>query len=233
LGFEEPDCNTAVQEILARADYIKKVMPTVANNLKIAQHRDQMRYAATRDGNYLPQLRRLQPGDYVWVKRNSSNNTLQITARQDIYRVVELLPLDAVRVQGKCGTMLTVHRKECARCHLPYIEGAVNPELAHPPKTQGCEECRFTNGEALLLCCDGCGQAWHTSCLTPPLEQVPVGKWVCESCNRRGITVEVVKVKCSSRNTRRRRQRSCSPTKTQGTRTRQPQLWMATEYVNR
>ena len=35
-----------------------------------------------------------------------------------------------------------------------------------------CEECRGGDREHLLLLCDGCDLATHTTCLTPPLSQV-------------------------------------------------------------
>ena len=36
----------------------------------------------------------------------------------------------------------------------------------------GGEECRGGDREHLLLLCDGCDLATHTTCLTPPLSQV-------------------------------------------------------------
>ena len=35
-----------------------------------------------------------------------------------------------------------------------------------------CEECRGGDREHLLLLCDGCDLATHTTCLTPPLSEV-------------------------------------------------------------
>lgn len=42
-----------------------------------------------------------------------------------------------------------------------------------------CELC-FTGGQ--LLCCDGCERAYHFSCVSPPINEVPTGDWFCAHC---------------------------------------------------
>ncbi|GLE07316.1 hypothetical protein PINS_up017446 [Pythium insidiosum] len=42
-----------------------------------------------------------------------------------------------------------------------------------------CELC-FTGGQ--LLCCDGCERAYHFSCVSPPIKDVPMGDWFCDNC---------------------------------------------------
>jgi hypothetical protein len=34
----------------------------------------------------------------------------------------------------------------------------------------------------IFLLCDKCEYGQHTTCLTPPLEEVPEGKWFCPEC---------------------------------------------------
>lgn len=43
-----------------------------------------------------------------------------------------------------------------------------------------CELC-FTGGQ--LLCCDGCERAYHFSCVTPPINEIPNGDWFCSHCS--------------------------------------------------
>ncbi|TMW56279.1 hypothetical protein Poli38472_008927 [Pythium oligandrum] len=43
-----------------------------------------------------------------------------------------------------------------------------------------CELC-FTGGQ--LLCCDGCERAYHFSCVTPPIKDIPMGDWFCDTCS--------------------------------------------------
>ena len=33
-----------------------------------------------------------------------------------------------------------------------------------------------------MSCCDGCERAYHLSCVTPPIQAVPDGKWHCSHC---------------------------------------------------
>ena len=53
-----------------------------------------------------------------------------------------------------------------------------------------CNSCGNANDEAQLLLCDDCDISYHTYCLEPPLDTVPVGGWKCKWC--------VHCVKCSS-----------------------------------
>merc|ERR1712226_52131 len=51
-----------------------------------------------------------------------------------------------------------------------------------------CMECKKCNickeiGEAAhLLFCDACGKGYHMECLNPPLDDMPIGSWLCEGC---------------------------------------------------
>lgn len=48
--------------------------------------------------------------------------------------------------------------------------------------------CRVCNGSGQLLCCDGCVDSFHFSCLDPPVnpDSPPEGQWFCPSCSVRG-----------------------------------------------
>lgn len=45
-----------------------------------------------------------------------------------------------------------------------------------------CEICHACDREDRMLLCDGCDLGFHLECLTPPLENVPVGSWLCPDC---------------------------------------------------
>lgn len=51
-----------------------------------------------------------------------------------------------------------------------------------------CMECKKCNickeiGEAAhLLFCDACDKGYHMECLNPPLDDMPIGSWLCEGC---------------------------------------------------
>jgi len=54
-------------------------MPMAMENLSIAQHRDTLRYAHTRGGNYKPKVRQFDVGDFVYFQRQP-NDTLDTSS---------------------------------------------------------------------------------------------------------------------------------------------------------
>ena len=203
-----PSIQAAAEDIQRRAAYLRDNVPIIANNLAIAQHRDRLRYAMKRTGSYMPKLRKFAPGDFVYLRRSKEVCTIQIPAREIILRVVEVRDNGIVMVQGKCGTTQPAHHSELAPCHLPYIDGDINPELAAPDADHACEICQFPNDEDLMLLCDGCGTGWHTFCLTPPLSDVPQGKWVCPRCESNGLTAAQLDTRSPVERHRHSRERS-------------------------
>ncbi|XP_070700990.1 autoimmune regulator [Pempheris klunzingeri] len=53
------------------------------------------------------------------------------------------------------------------------------------------DECAVCKDGGELICCDGCPQAFHLTCLDPPLTSIPCGPWRCEWCC--GIRVKTEK----------------------------------------
>ena len=47
-----------------------------------------------------------------------------------------------------------------------------------------CEVCQRGDREHILLLCDSCDLAYHTTCLATPLDRVPRGSWYCDLCVR-------------------------------------------------
>jgi hypothetical protein len=58
---------TWVRVIAKRVALFRKVIPMAMKNLSIAQHRDTLRYAHTRGGNYKPKVRQFDVGDFVYL----------------------------------------------------------------------------------------------------------------------------------------------------------------------
>ena len=58
LQFLDPPCADDVALLLMRANEDTRVGGTVADNLRLAQHRDTLRYAVTRSGAWHPKARR-------------------------------------------------------------------------------------------------------------------------------------------------------------------------------
>uniref|UniRef100_A0A7S4R6R7 PHD-type domain-containing protein n=1 Tax=Ditylum brightwellii TaxID=49249 RepID=A0A7S4R6R7_9STRA len=56
------------------------------------------------------------------------------------------------------------------------------------PHLDECVVCHY-GGE--LLCCDSCENAYHLSCLSPPLTVIPIGDWNCPECKAKTDAISV------------------------------------------
>ena len=45
-----------------------------------------------------------------------------------------------------------------------------------------CQLCDRADDEHLMLLCDRCDSGYHTTCLSPPLAEIPEGEWECATC---------------------------------------------------
>ena len=184
------DQEAASASILTRAMLMKDMCVTAGNNLRIAQHRDTLRYARIRGGGYLPKLRKFEIGDFVYTQRFSKTKeeALDPRARREILRVKEVRPTGVLFLQGKCGSTIAVRAEHCAPCHLANIDGTLDFTLRSTPENLACQICQFPDQEASMLLCDGCESGYHMHCLTPQLTSIPIGKWACPQCVSRGVT---------------------------------------------
>ncbi len=74
----------------------------------------------------------------------------------------------------------------CAPCHLPNVDGIVDPNLAVIQAGLRCMLCGPKGGAAHMLVCDRCSRGWHMACMTPPTDVVPAKWWVCPRCTLEG-----------------------------------------------
>jgi hypothetical protein len=107
--------------------------------------------------------------------------------------VAEVLSNDTLILQGRDGLTFQDNVKNCAPCHIPGIDGHIDPSLA--PRDYAdipCEWCYQVDSEApnLMLLCDTCGSGWHQKCLQPPVVKIPPAteKWFCPYCEARATT---------------------------------------------
>jgi len=189
FNLDDPD--VALKDFKARAALVKKHMVIAGDNLRIAQHRDTLRYAAVRDGSYLPKIRRFEPGDFVWLSRNPQG-TLDIRTKPLILRVVEVKKSGVLKLQDRACQTIEVHSSKCAPCHLPDIDPRVDPTIAIPGEDLPCEVCHSPDDEAYMVLCDSCNKGWHTYCVHPALEKVPESLWICPDCISEGVTIQSV-----------------------------------------
>jgi len=191
--FEAPidfdDLSGSADMLLERALAVQQAGVMAGEALKIAQHRDTLRYADIRGGAYNPKVRRFEEDDFVYLRRASGRSSLDIEARPDILRVISIGELGSLILQGRCGTTISANVVNCAPCHLPDIDDTVNPAYARPPVEHPCQGCGFPDDAHIMLLCDTCGAGWHFTCLTPPLSRVPDGVWQCADCVYKRIPI--------------------------------------------
>ncbi len=117
-------------------------------------------------------------GDYVYLQRIAPT-TLDATTCHTILRVRELLASRVLMLEGRDGVVWKDHVRNCAPCHLPNVDGIIDPSLVVVQVGLKCMLCGFRGGSTHMLVCDRCSRGWHMACMTPPMDVVPVGWWVC------------------------------------------------------
>ena len=191
--LEQPllDVGTDKQMLAAlsdRVEAIKRANISVGDNLKIAQHRDTLRYAQKRSGGYAPMLRRFQVGDYVYVRAHpASRRNLDSHTHSVVRRVLRVGLSGTLKVQAPNGDVTMVHAENAAPCHVPSEQWTLSAEqMRQGHDTQACLGCNHTDREEVMLLCDACGQGWHSDCLFEPLTILPPDSepWRCEECVR-------------------------------------------------
>ncbi|KAJ9522494.1 hypothetical protein QJQ45_008337 [Haematococcus lacustris] len=181
----------AAHDLLERSAVLSHETAAAMGNIRIAQHRDTLRYATTHSGSYKPAVRQLHPCSFVWTQRPQSN-TLQLSARPEIYRVVSVGVNGVAKLQRKCGRVMAENVCNLAPCHLPDIDPTIDHTLARPAADFPCSICKSPTDAERMLLCDGCGKGFHTFCLTPKLTAVPEGSWLCAGCIGNGLTTQEV-----------------------------------------
>jgi hypothetical protein len=188
------DPKTWARVVEERARVFEKEMPIAFNNLAIAQHRDTLRYAHTRSGDYKPKLKRFEVGDLVYLKRQKADS-MDPRVGRIILRIVEVEPNGRLLLEGRDRKQIRDHVENCAPCHNPNIDLWQNPQLAEQDLDQACQVCKKTSvksGGLGMLLCDKCNEGWHMACLAPVVRKVPKGDWFCPRCAPRSETDVVI-----------------------------------------
>jgi site-specific DNA-cytosine methylase len=190
LDYDSPDA--AAKDLALRKQRLQQQCPIALGNLAAAQHRDQLRYLQVRAPDYKPRTHRFAAGDYVYLQQGTRNSKLMPRARDIILRVQEVRDTGVLVLQGRCGRSTTAHMSQCSPCHLPDIDGAIDPLLIEDTDDIMCEVCGTDEQKSVLLLCDFCNCGYHTFCLQPPLDNIPDGYWLCPACQADGVTEQQV-----------------------------------------
>jgi len=196
----ERSMDEVTHELLQRAKLVAEIGVSVAHNLRTAHERDCRRFRAKRAGLYLPKVYHFLPGDYVFVlaQGQKPGGSLGIRARNEILKVLEVRTTGVLILQNQAGQIIEKHYEHCVPCTLPNLLGETHAGLAAPPADLPCQVCKDHRHWGSMLMCDNCDTGWHTFCLSPPLEDVPEGDWVCPKCMADGVTLESLAAKRQS-----------------------------------
>ena len=183
LDFENP---AHVDDVmLRRAAAIQDACATAGNNLAIAQHRDTLRYARTRSGSHTGAvIKPFVAGDYVYIRRITPRNTLQVQALPDVWRIMEMLESGSAMLRNHLGRSKQENASRLIPCHRTDLDPIVDPRLVGRPDGVSCQTCGGTNDPGELVPCARCDIWMHTHCADPVLTRFPMESWLCASCDR-------------------------------------------------
>ncbi len=86
-------------------------------------------------------------GDYVYLQQTTPT-TLDVMACRTILRVQEVLVFGVLMLEGRDGVVWKDHVHNCAPCHLPNVDGTVDPSLAVVRVRLRCMLCGSKGGAA-------------------------------------------------------------------------------------
>ncbi|XP_051261537.1 autoimmune regulator isoform X2 [Dicentrarchus labrax] len=81
-------------------------------------------------------------------------------------------------IQSKAAKNMFYHKRETNTSMVHYND----------------DECAVCKDGGELICCDGCPQAFHLTCLDPPLTSIPSGPWQCEWCSGNRVKRETARL---------------------------------------
>jgi hypothetical protein len=194
VDYMDPSPERVTKELMRRVRYIQDLGPIIAQNLRSAHERDCRRFKARRSGLYVPKVYHFAPGDFVFILEQGQKlgGTLGMRAHDEVLRVKEVRDSGVLVLTNQACIRFEKHMSHCVPCDLPNLLGDTYAGLVIPPELLPCQVCHDHRNWELLVLCDSCDTGWHTYCLSPPLESVPDGTWICPDCTRNGITKEVL-----------------------------------------
>jgi hypothetical protein len=106
-------------------------MPIAFNNVAVAHHRDMLRYTKTRSGTFAPKLQRFVVGDFVYLKQQKADLSLDTRVGRLVWRVKSLGSGGRLVLEGRDKKKVRDHVENCAPCHLsPQFGYLTEPEAS-------------------------------------------------------------------------------------------------------
>jgi [histone H3]-trimethyl-L-lysine4 demethylase len=76
-------------------------------------------------------------------------------------------------------------KKASKRKKTQAVQGKDGSRIPVNIDTLLCEICSAGHHEDKIILCDRCDKGFHLFCLSPPLDDVPEGDWICPLCVQR------------------------------------------------
>jgi len=187
IDFTDPAA--AVASLQRRQEILRRAVPFAMDHLAIAQHRDEQRFARTRQGGYTAAILKAEVGHLVYIK-DHGQRSLDPTVKERILQVVEVKSSGLLVLQGRDGLTITVHPTNVAPCKRADVDTTVTPTFGEENYHRPCEHCSVVHSTAAnpMLLCDLCNSGWHMDCLqvcqpVPPSRVPPASvNWYCKRC---------------------------------------------------
>ena len=181
-----------VKELFERAALMRRHRATALSNLRVAQHRDSLRYSVLRSGAYLPKLMQFETGDLVYLSKDNARAG-QSKVHAPIFQIVDWTTDGNAVCEGADARRVTVGLPRLRRCHLLNVDLTRDVLRGVPSADLPCDICKLPDRAHDMLLCDACGKGFHMDCLATPLLEVPEGDWFCPGCVSAGhVAVPVV-----------------------------------------
>ncbi len=127
----------------------------------------------------------MELGDYVYLQQTTPT-TLDVTTDRVILHVQKVLPFEIFLLEGQDGQTWKDHVCNCALCHLPNVDGQIDPSLAVIHVGLQCMLCGQFTRTANMLVYDRCSRGFFETTLGPnpnkqmvlplvhPIDMVPI-----------------------------------------------------------
>jgi len=83
-------------------------------------------------GNYKPNVRQFDVGDFVYLQWQP-NDTLDTSFNHTSLRIKVIRHSGLLELQGANGCIIRDHSKKCAPCHLPNLDPTIVMSTSIPP----------------------------------------------------------------------------------------------------
>eukprot|EP00854_Cymbomonas_tetramitiformis_P007773 gene7773-biopygen7846 len=136
--FEDQEEKALAEDLLQRANIVKKLMAHAECSLKIAQHRGTLLYEHRRSGGYEPKPHQFKVGDFVYI-RQKPRSGMEVATKPAILKLVKVQRDGVVVLEDNTKLREKSTVQSIAPCHL-QVKDQYDCSAAIPSKHLACEK---------------------------------------------------------------------------------------------